>query len=624
MEREQHCIQLLHDRLQNKQDIHDLIPDIETTFKSSVILQYYAGYYYEIVANDMNQALVYYQRCLGLNDFFTPPYFSICSYYIKIGWVSEAYKLFSIIFCKKTIDARKPGAPRVFNYEENLKICSMLGPSLIDSKQAEKLYLTLYKHTNISNVSTFIEVQGYKMLSLSIANLIVKTNPDKAVEYLMKGLKGANANKLGNFTIDQEAILQNMDKQLIQSILLYSSYSINRMDIPADTINEIYNVTVNENEIKNNLNDLNDKIRIGYISPDFNKNAVGMFLIGLLKHYDSSKFEVYCYNTNKDSDSFTDIFRNACGTNWFDINYMSDIEVYMMMKSNHKLDILVDLIGHGIGGRMDLIAMAPAKYIINYLGFPESLKLKTVTHRLTDRVTDATKKAEYNFTEEMLFMPRTFLCWQKFDNINDVEINYKPSDNENKIYIGILNKVAKHHVFIRNVWSKILKVKKNAVLCLKLGQGETEKEVLELYNGIPREQIKFLPFVETLEEYYQLFNEIDFCLDTHPYSGTTTSCSSFYMGVPTFTLYNKKNIHVNNVTGGLLLNLYKQTDNEYYKKFVCYSEEEYIKKVCGFKIQKNEQNHLRTKMRKDFLELMDPTQFMQEYQALLTNLINNN
>ena len=96
------------------------------------------------------------------------------------------------------------------------------------------------------------------------------------------------------------------------------------------------------------------------------------------------------------------------------------------------------------------------------------------------------------------------------------------------------------------------------------------------------------------------------------------------MGVPTFTLYNKKNIHVNNVTGGLLLNLYKQTDNEYYKKFVCYSEEEYIKKVCGFKIQKNEQNHLRTKMRKDFLELMDPTQFMQEYQALLTNLINNN
>lgn len=73
------------------------------------------------------------------------------------------------------------------------------------------------------------------------------------------------------------------------------------------------------------------------------------------------------------------------------------------------VDLLVDLICHGVG-----VAMSPAPVIINYLGFPDSARVKTVTHRITDIIADPTAN-EPNYTEQLLYMPRCFVCWSLFD-----------------------------------------------------------------------------------------------------------------------------------------------------------------------------------------------------------------
>jgi predicted O-linked N-acetylglucosamine transferase (SPINDLY family) len=39
-------------------------------------------------------------------------------------------------------------------------------------------------------------------------------------------------------------------------------------------------------------------------SADFNKNAVGLFVTSLLKYFDTSQFEVYCYYNNHESDIY--------------------------------------------------------------------------------------------------------------------------------------------------------------------------------------------------------------------------------------------------------------------------------------------------------------------------------
>ena len=53
--------------------------------------------------------------------------------------------------------------------------------------------------------------------------------------------------------------------------------------------------------------------------------------------------------------------------------------------------------------------------------------------------------------------------------------------------------------------------------------------------GLPLERIKFLPPVSYFA-YLESYQNIDFMLDTIPFSGGTTTAEALWMGVPTLTL----------------------------------------------------------------------------------------
>ena len=47
------------------------------------------------------------------------------------------------------------------------------------------------------------------------------------------------------------------------------------------------------------------KIRVGYVSPDFNEHPVGRFLLPLFGYRDRSAFEAYCYSGVRRADDIT-------------------------------------------------------------------------------------------------------------------------------------------------------------------------------------------------------------------------------------------------------------------------------------------------------------------------------
>ena len=249
------------------------------------------------------------------------------------------------------------------------------------------------------------------------------------------------------------------------------------------------------------------------------------------------------------------MFSSYPDINWYDVSEMDNSDIYNMIKFNHKIDVLVDLISAGHSGKLDLIAMSPANVIINYLGYPGTSGLEQMTHRLTDNKVD-NDSSQSEYTEKFLYLPRSFICFHMFENIKRVEIKHKRR-GDGKICIGIMNKISKHHSSIRKVWKEIVEENSNVVLYIKRGEDFMEN-IEELYKDFPKDSVVFLPFSHTLEKYLSQFNEIDFCIDTQPYSGTTTTCTSLFMGVPVFTVYNKKNKHVSNVTGSILLNMGKE------------------------------------------------------------------
>jgi predicted O-linked N-acetylglucosamine transferase (SPINDLY family) len=609
---EQQYIQLLFSRLQSRENIDDILPIIEKKYNKSVILQYYIGYYYEVLNKDIDTAIKYYRKCLSLNHLFTPPYFSMGVNYIKGDHLDEAYTLFNIIFCKKTLDATSGTGRKVFNFKDNLDICNLLCPSLVKAKKykyAEKMYSTFLKYAKEFALDDYRHIEGMKSIYFNAGSLYNNYNAERAIEMYTNALNYKRS-FYKNFSIDEQEIIEVLDKKILQGLVICNSYVTDKRTFEKE-VSMLYNTDMSMTE---KMDIKGRKIRVGYMSPDFNKNAVGLFVTPLLKYKNDSKFEIYCYYNNKGEDIYTYCFKKYPNITWVNISEMSDGEVLMLMKFDHKIDILVDLISQGHNGRLDLIAMSPCPIIINYLGFPGSSYMNTVTHYITDKLTDPKNTGQ--FTENLLYMPRSFMCWHLFEYENEAIIKDKVDDG--KVYLGIFNKLLKHSESIVKLWKRIVLTNKNYVLCFKLSNEDTEEQYKTLYKEVPNDQIKFLPFTETLDEYYDLYNSVDICMDTYPYSGTTTTCSSLYMGVPVFTIYKESNYHESNVSGGLLLNMARESGEDYYNKFVCKNEEEYIKKISGYNKDKGKS---REEIREDFKKLMDPIKFMEEYENILEDLI---
>jgi tetratricopeptide (TPR) repeat protein len=580
---EQSLINEFHKRVMSNQSIFDLIPVIEKDYKNSVILHYYLGFYYE-KKGAFSEAEEKYLYCIDICPSFANSYLNLGNYYFSVNREKEGENILKVIFDRKTLDTTVAVRTLIYDFNTQIKICSLLGPyytRINDKKKLIKLYTTVYEKIKVAKGTSEIMMEGWKNICYGLGNIYMEIDPEKSYQYYLDGLsKNSNI---------------HLDRNLMQGAILAKNYCIDPKDIPVDIITKLYPVSQ-----PSSITYVHDKIRIGYLTPDLNKNAVGLFSTVLLKNFNRDKFEVYIYYTNDKEDEFTKVFKSYKDIKWFDVYNYSDIDLYKLINHNHEIDILIDMIAMGVKGKPELIAMKPANIIVNYLGFPDTGYLSAYTHRITDRICDPIERKGYS--EKLVYMPRSFICYKLFENIPTPEINYKP--NKKKIHIGIFNKSAKQHQFIRNVWKGILQKKKNYILCVK------DKE---LYSDFPQDQIKILPFTNTLQEYYEQMNEIDFCLDTYPYSGTTTTASCLFMGLPVFTIYKPSNPHHSNVSGSLLLNISEDD-------FVCENVKEYTTKAVNFKVEDNEK---RIERRKRFMELMDTEQYMKEYEDLLLNVFSN-
>ncbi len=302
-----------------------------------------------------------------------------------------------------------------------------------------------------------------------------------------------------------------------------------------------------------NSKDPERRLNIGYISPDFRAHSVAYFVEALLVRHDKEKFNVFVYSDVDSCDGVTQRFQD-CVKNWRDISQETNEKVMSVMRKD-KLDILIDLAGHTNCERTALIAKKPAPLVMGYLGYPDTIGLKSADYRITDDVADPLLCDQF-YTESLIRLPSGFLCYTPPRDCPP--ILPAPCTKRGYFTFGSFNNIAKINSDVVRVWSDILHEVPNSRLLLKskaFFEQSVSDRCREMFHahGIADDRIEIKAWSLTNIQHMSLYSKVDLALDTFPYNGTTTTCEALWMGVPVITLtgYN----HAGRVGTSILTNV---------------------------------------------------------------------
>lgn len=275
------------------------------------------------------------------------------------------------------------------------------------------------------------------------------------------------------------------------------------------------------------------RLRVGYVSGDFNYHPVGLFMLPVLERHDRERFETYCYATSTKSDDFTRRLAERAHV-WRDARALSEAQLADAIYRD-RIDILVDLSGHSGVSRLGVFAQQPAPVQAAWLGYLNTTGLSRIRYRITDAYCDPPGVGDYLHTETLIRLPHSQWCYRPFVTV--AHAPRPPLERNGHVTFGSFNQTAKLSHSARSLWAQILNALPNSrLVVLGVGKGRAADDLLrDLADaGIAAARITIVPFVP-VQEYLRWFDAVDIALDTMPYSGGTTTCDALWMGVPVVT-----------------------------------------------------------------------------------------
>lgn len=109
------------------------------------------------------------------------------------------------------------------------------------------------------------------------------------------------------------------------------------------------------------------RIRIGYLSADFGRHAVGNLLRGHFAAHDRARFEVHAYSLRHHDDAVAADIRAGCDT-FSDCSTMASDMVAARIRDD-GIHVLFDLGGPTAGARPEILALRPSPLQLGWLGF---------------------------------------------------------------------------------------------------------------------------------------------------------------------------------------------------------------------------------------------------------------
>jgi len=369
--------------------------------------------------------------------------------------------------------------------------------------------------------------------------------------------------------------------------------------------------------------DIHKPLRVGFVSADLWKHPVGYFLDSVLGQICvdpklTEQLVLIAYHNTSKQDEYTTRFKAHFDT-WHQVDTWSDARLIEQIKRD-RVDILIDLSGHTTGNRLPVFAKKPAPLQISWLGYFASTGLSSIDYVLADPICIPATE-ESTFVEKIWRLPQLRYCFSIPEDAP--EVSKLPCLQQQQIVIGCYQMLPKINQKILQCWAQVLSASPHARLRIQVkefAQVEAKKifQSRLIDAGIDLERVDLFGAMNR-KDYLASHSEVDFILDTFPYTGGTTTVEALWMGVPTLTLALPSML---GRQGEALLK------NAGLANWVTYSEEEYVQKAIDWANADDEQRQELARLRSTIREqvrsspLFDAQQFAQDFVQALNEMWN--
>lgn len=283
------------------------------------------------------------------------------------------------------------------------------------------------------------------------------------------------------------------------------------------------------------------RLRVGYVSGDFRRHSAAFFALPLFEHFDRDRFEVFAYSTldPKLEDEWTERF-TQCVDHFIRVANVDD-DALAQRVASERIDILVDLAGHTVGGRLGVFARRPAPVSVSWLGYGYTTGLSTIDWFLGDEYV-VPKGSEPYFAECPWRLERPFLVYRPEEGVMG-ECGPLPAWSGHGVVLGTLSRTIRINDRVLSVWAEILRRVPGAKLHIDnkhVRHPSARKLFLErcLAQGIAEDRL----ILEYHSPPWDVLRSFDLTLDCFPHNSGTTLFESAFMGVPFVTLADRPSV----------------------------------------------------------------------------------
>jgi predicted O-linked N-acetylglucosamine transferase (SPINDLY family) len=272
------------------------------------------------------------------------------------------------------------------------------------------------------------------------------------------------------------------------------------------------------------------KLVVGYVSAEFKRRSAAYTYRPVLENRDKAQFDVVCYSNSPTGDDVTETFKRSADL-WRDVSQWSDDRLADCIQRD-KIDILVDLSGHGGGHRLRVFAREPAPIQVTAWGHATGTGLPTIDYLFSDPVA-IPREVRHLYAEQIYDLP----CLIAVEPPPSTSRSDLPPISLNGfLTYGVFNRVSKFSDDAIGLWSKVLLADPASRLIIKdqmLDDAATCKHLLDRFavHGVDPARISLRGTTDR-EVHLAAYRDVDVCLDPYPHGGGVSTWEALYMGVP--------------------------------------------------------------------------------------------